>query len=48
MQLHFNLSSDNIELKGHTKQVSVLILQSMQSGWQGGINLQTKGVSVNS
>ena len=32
MQLHFNLSSDKIEFKGHTKQVSVFSLQLKQLG----------------
>ena len=47
MQLHSNLSSDKIEFKGHTIQVSVLILQLKQLGWQGGIILHSIGLSVN-
>ena len=46
MHSHCNLSSDKIEFKGHTKQVSELVLQLKQLGWQGGIILQAKGLSV--
>ena len=46
MHLHSSSSSDNIEYNGHRIQISVLVLQLKQLGWQSGIIKQTKGVSV--